>query len=64
MANLDTEDKRRTAANFFLHTINPVADGTIGQHDRVQASGVYGFNVESVAPGGVVPQLFWLRRNL
>ena len=41
MANLDTTDKRRAAFNMPLYVINPVADGTIGDADRVQASGWY-----------------------
>ena len=41
MANLDSEDKRRAAPNMILYVIAPVADGTIGAKDRVQASYIY-----------------------
>jgi hypothetical protein len=58
VADADTEDKRRTAPVFFLTTVNPVADGTVGLYDRIQAIGIYGFNVESVVGGTVVPQAY------
>lgn len=41
MADLDSENKRRAAPNMILYVIAPVADGTIGAKDRVQASYIY-----------------------
>ncbi len=42
MADCDTPDKRRSAANMFLFVINPVADGSIDAQDREIATGIYG----------------------
>jgi hypothetical protein len=38
---IDTENKRRSAAGFFLFNINPVPDGTISSYDREHVAGVY-----------------------
>jgi hypothetical protein len=43
MANLDTENKRRSALPLVPFTIPPVADGlTLSAYDRAQASYMYG----------------------
>jgi len=38
---VDTENKRRSAPDFFPFVIAPVPDGTIGAADREQATGIY-----------------------
>lgn len=38
---VDTENKRRSAPNFYPFVIAPVPDGTIGGADREQATGIY-----------------------
>ena len=53
MANLDTEDKRRSAPNMILFVIHPVADGTIDAQDREQATWIY----SGIAPGSPVAML-------
>ena len=41
MADLDTAAKRRAATQFLPWMIMPDADGTIDDHDRAQAAGLY-----------------------
>ena len=41
MANLDTEDKRRTAANFYLFNLAPTPDSTVDDNDRMNVAGLY-----------------------
>lgn len=38
---IDTEDKRRSASDFYLFVISPVPDGSVGAADREQATGIY-----------------------
>ena len=41
MADLDTAAKRRAATQFLPWMVMPSADGTIDDHDRAQAAGIY-----------------------
>ncbi len=38
---VDTENKRRSASDFYPFVIAPVPDGTVGTSDREQAAGIY-----------------------
>ena len=48
---VDTENKRRSASDFYLFVIFPVPDGTIGAADREQATGIYSGILISVPSG-------------
>ena len=62
MANLDSEDKRRSATPMVgMFTVAPVADGTIGAQDRIHAAFWYsgiavgvGVEEEKGRPGGLL----------
>ena len=46
---VDTETKRRGAFNNFLHRVMPLADGTVDDKDRMQATGYYA-GIEPTSP--------------
>ena len=49
MANLDTENKRRSVTGILhIYTMPPKPDATIGPQDREQATLIYA----GIAPGG------------
>jgi hypothetical protein len=62
MANLDTPAKRRAAVQFQPWMVMPDADGTIDDHDRAQAAGIYsGIAISSIA-APTVYRLAWIMR--
>lgn len=57
MANLDTENKRRSATGIFhFYTMPPVPDGTIAALDREQATLIYA----GIAAGGLAAVVAWI----
>ena len=54
MANLDTEDKRRTAANFYLFNLAPTPDLTVDDNDRMNVTGFYS-GIDPGAPPAATP---------
>ena len=56
MADLDTENKRRSAINIPVLTLPPIADGVIGTQDRPQA----GYQYCGIIYGAPVAPLPWL----
>lgn len=47
---IDTETKRRAVLNMPPYVIAPVADGTIGTPDRIQAAWIYSGIAAGAAP--------------
>jgi len=59
MANLDSENKRRSATGIFgFYTIPPAPDSTIDENDRMQATYLYsGIDPQTSIPGYWKPQM-------
>lgn len=59
MANLDTENKRRSVTGVIgLFTIPPVPDSTLNANDRMQSTYLY----SGIAPGAIA--LIWMQTTI